>query len=165
MTDLAPLVPTASDLIAICTERRLKIAIAESCTGGLIAAALTEVPGSSAVIDRGFVTYTNDAKIELLGVSADLIGAAGAVSEAVARAMANGALIRSDADLAAAVTGVAGPAGGTDEKPVGLVHLAVARRGQPERHAVHAFGDIGRSAVRIAAVREALAMLKELASG
>ena len=107
----------------------LKLATAESCTGGLIAAILTEVPGSSDVFERGFVTYSNEAKTELLGVPAELIEKHGAVSEEVARAMASGALGHSRADIAVAVTGVAGPGGGTTAKPVGLVHLAAARRG------------------------------------
>ena len=162
MTDLAPLLPAATALIALCTERKLKIATAESCTGGLIAAALTEVPGSSLVVDRGFVTYSNGAKIELLGVSAELIGRAGAVSAEVARAMVEGAIARSDADLAVAVTGIAGPDGGTAEKPVGLVHYAAMRRGGAATHAEHRFGDIGRAKVRLAAAREALAMLRAL---
>ena len=162
MTDLAPLIPAARELIALCTERKLKIATAESCTGGLIVGVLTEIPGSSAVVDRGFVTYSNGAKTELLGVEAGLIERVGAVSEEVARAMAEGALARSDADLAVAVTGIAGPDGGTEAKPVGLVHFAALRRGGAMRHAVRRFGDIGRSAIRIAAVREALAMLGAL---
>lgn len=162
MTDLAPLLPAARELIALCTGRGLKIATAESCTGGLIVGVLTEIPGSSAVVDRGFVTYSNGAKAELLGVDAALIGSLGAVSEEVARAMAEGALARSDADLAVAVTGIAGPDGGTEAKPVGLVHFAAIRRGGATRHAVRRFGDIGRPAIRIAAVREALAMLGAL---
>jgi nicotinamide-nucleotide amidase len=161
VTDLGPLLPAATALIALCTERGLTIATAESCTGGLIAAILTEVPGSSAVLERGFVTYSNAAKTDLLRVPANLIRTHGAVSEEVARAMAEGAVARSPADLAIAVTGIAGPGGGTPDKPVGLVHFATGRRGEPVRHAVHRFGDLGRSAVRIATVREALAMLRE----
>jgi nicotinamide-nucleotide amidase len=162
MTDLSPLIPFAREIVTACTERGLKIATAESCTGGLIAATLTEIAGSSAVVDRGFVTYSNGAKIEMLGVPEELIDRFGAVSEEVARAMAEGALARSDADLAVAVTGVAGPSGGTAEKPVGLVHFATARRGQSIRQAVHTFEDFGRSSIRIETVREALAMLKAL---
>ena len=165
MTDLAPLLPLAAEIIAACTRQGLKIATAESCTGGLIAGALTEIAGSSAVVDRGFVTYTNAAKIDLLGVSPDLLapGGAGAVSEPVARAMAEGAIARSQADLAVAITGVAGPAGGTLEKPVGLVHLAVTVRDGKTHHRERRFGDLGRSAVRLAAVGEALAMLNQAA--
>lgn len=106
------------------------IAVAESCTGGLVAAALTEVPGSSAVLDRGFVTYSNEAKTELLGVSEDLIDTFGAVSIAVAWSMAQGALKKSSADVAVAITGVAGPDGGSDQKPVGTVVFACAKRGE-----------------------------------
>jgi nicotinamide-nucleotide amidase len=163
MTDLTPFVPAAAELIALCVEQRLRIATAESCTGGLIAAALTEVPGSSAVVDRGFVTYSNEAKTELLGVDPELIARLGAVSKEVALAMAEGAIARSDADLAVAVTGVAGPDGGTAEKPVGLVHFAAMRRGGLARHRERRYGDIGRSGIRQATVGDALAMLSELA--
>ncbi len=107
-----------------------KVAVAESCTGGLVAAALTEVPGSSAVLDRGFVTYSNEAKHEMLGVSEDLIDTFGAVSIAVAWSMAQGALRKSGADVAVAITGVAGPDGGSDQKPVGTVVFACAKRGE-----------------------------------
>lgn len=107
-----------------------KVAVAESCTGGLVAAALTEVPGSSAVLDRGFVTYSNEAKTQLLGVSEDLIDTFGAVSIAVAWSMAQGALKKSGADVAVAITGVAGPDGGSEQKPVGTVVFACARRGE-----------------------------------
>jgi nicotinamide-nucleotide amidase len=165
MTDLTPLVPSAHRLIAICRERGLKIATAESCTGGLIAALLTEIPGSSAVVDRGFVTYSNRAKIQLLDVPAPILNdpAIGAVSEQTARAMAQGAMQRSDAHLVVAVTGIAGPDGGTAHKPVGLVHFAAWRRGVGEMiHREHRFGNIGRSAVRLATVREALEMLDTL---
>jgi nicotinamide-nucleotide amidase len=162
MTDLAPLLPLAAEIIASCTARRLKIATAESCTGGLIAATLTEIAGSSAVVDRGFVTYSNTAKTDLLDVPADLIDRFGAVSAEVATAMVAGALAHSAADLAIAVTGVAGPSGGTAEKPVGLVHLAVQRRGAPVQQAEHVFADSGRSAIRLATVREALTMLRQI---
>src|SRR3982751_3041231 len=119
----------ARSLLDLCRSRKLTIATAESCTGGLVAAALTAIPGSSDVVDRGFVTYSNAAKTEMLGVPADLIATHGAVSEPVARAMAEGALSRSNADVAVAITGIAGPDGGSDAKPVGLVHLAAARNG------------------------------------
>jgi nicotinamide-nucleotide amidase len=156
------LVPMARDVIAGCTAEKLKVATAESCTGGMVAAALTEIAGSSAVFERGFVTYSNAAKSDLLGVPADLIAARGAVSEEVARAMALGALQRSDADLAVAITGIAGPTGGNADKPVGLVHFACARRGRPVRHVARRYGDIGRAAVRLASAREALTLLRDL---
>ena len=163
MTDLAPLLPLAEEVIRVCTAKGLIIATAESCTGGLVAAALTEIPGSSAAVDRGYVTYSNAAKTDLLGVPAALIERVGAVSDEVARAMAEGALSRSGVDLAVAITGVAGPTGGTAEKPVGLVHFGAQRRGQPVLHRVHSFGDIGRPAIRLASVRVALTLLRDLA--
>jgi nicotinamide-nucleotide amidase len=165
MTNLAPLLPAATELIALCTAKRLTIATAESCTGGLIAGVLTEVAGSSAVVDRGFVTYSNAAKTSLLGVPETILNdpKIGAVSAETARAMAGGALRHSDAELVIAVTGIAGPSGGTARKPVGLVHFAWARRGQEIRHAERRFGDIGRSEVRLATIHEALTMLRELA--
>jgi nicotinamide-nucleotide amidase len=162
VTDLGPLLPAATALVRLCTERGLTVATAESCTGGLIAGALTEIAGSSAVIDRGFVTYSNAAKHEMLGVPAALIATHGAVSEPVARAMAAGALARSPADLAVAVTGIAGPTGGSAEKPVGLVHFAAARRGGAILHARQVFAGRDRSGVRLATVAEALAMLRRL---
>jgi nicotinamide-nucleotide amidase len=162
MTDLTPLAPLAADLIAAAKSQGLKIATAESCTGGLIVGVLTEIAGSSAVVDRGFVTYSNEAKSQMLGVAAALIEQAGAVSAEVAIAMVEGAIARSDADIAVAVTGVAGPGGGSPEKPVGLVHFAAMRRGQPARQAAHRFGDIGRSQIRVATVREALSMMMRL---
>lgn len=124
------LVSDAKDLLEACRQAGVRLATAESCTGGLIAAALTAVAGSSDVVERGFVTYSNEAKNELLGVSAALIERHGAVSEAVALAMAEGALARSRADIAVSVTGIAGPGGATPTKPVGLVHLGCARRGR-----------------------------------
>jgi nicotinamide-nucleotide amidase len=123
---------------------------------------LTEVAGSSAVVDRGLVTYSNAAKTDLLGVPAAMIVREGAVSESVARAMAEGALARSAADLAVSITGIAGPGGGTAEKPVGLVHFASLRRGGETRHLRHVFQDVGRSAIRLAALREALILLRDL---
>ncbi|MBU6374118.1 MAG: CinA family protein [Alphaproteobacteria bacterium] len=141
-------------------ERRLKIATAESCTGGLIAALLTEIPGSSSVFERGFVTYSNRAKEELLGVPGDLIADHGAVSESVARTMAEGALRESRANVAVAVTGVAGPGGGTRLKPVGLVHIACARENRAIAHEVLRLGDIGRTEIRLKTVETALGMLR-----
>lgn len=163
MTDLTPLQGEAQALIELCTARGLKIATAESCTGGLIAGVLTEISGSSAVVDRGFVTYSNAAKADMLGVPKELIERVGAVSQEVALAMAAGALAKSGADLVVAVTGVAGPTGGSAEKPVGMVHFGVMRRGMPARHAVHVFAGRDRSGVRFATVVEALKMLRETA--
>lgn len=153
----------AEELLACCRGANLRLATAESCTGGLIAACLTEIAGSSDVFERGFVTYSNEAKTELLGVSASLIAEHGAVSEPAAHAMAEGALARSPADIALAVTGIAGPDGGTAEKPVGLVYIAAARRGGPVRVERHLFeGD--RGAVRRATVHAALALALTFAS-
>lgn len=153
------LLELARALLDECRSRGLRICTAESCTGGLVAAALTEIAGSSDVVDRGFVTYSNEAKVELLGVPGELLAAHGAVSEPVARSMAEGALGHSRADLSVAITGIAGPGGGTPSKPVGLVHLAVARRGQPTLHQSRVFeGD--RAGVRAASVRLALEMLR-----
>ena len=156
------LVGEASDLISACRGKGLTLAAAESCTGGLIAAILTEVPGASDVFERGFVTYSNDAKTAQIGVPAALIQEHGAVSEAVARAMAAGALVHSRADLSLAVTGVAGPGGGTAVKPVGLVHLAAAKRGGPVLHREIRIGDVGRRAIRLTSVAEAFALLRAL---
>jgi nicotinamide-nucleotide amidase len=150
----------ARQVIETAAARGLVLVTAESCTGGLVAGALTAIAGSSAVVERGFVTYSNASKTDLLAVPADLIEAHGAVSEPVARAMARGALAGSGADLSVSVTGVAGPGGGTAEKPVGLVHFsAVGPSG--EIHAMHRFGDIGRDQVRLASVRVALGLLLE----
>jgi len=142
--------------------RKLKLVTAESCTGGLVAAAITEIPGSSEVLERGFVTYSNAAKQSDLDVSPETIRKHGAVSAETAEAMALGALERSPADLSVAITGIAGPSGGSAEKPIGLVHFAAARRGeQPRLHEVR-FGDIGRSEIRRRSVLTALALLGEL---
>ena len=150
-------------LIASFSKRGLMVATAESCTGGLIAGALTEIPGSSSVVDRGFVTYSNDAKIQMLGVRTSTLETHGAVSRQTAIEMVQGTLSHSKADLAVAVTGVAGPGGGSDEKPVGLVHLAAASKDGQQLHREMRYGDIGRDAVRIATVRTALDMLEEAA--
>jgi nicotinamide-nucleotide amidase len=160
MTDLGPLVPLAQAIVAACAKGGLMIATAESCTGGLIAGVLTEIAGSSAVVDRGFVTYSNEAKVGMLDVAPDLIAAKGAVSREVAIAMAEGAIRASRADITVAVTGIAGPGGSSPEKPVGLVHFAVAVRGGGTTHAERRFGDIGRSAVRLATVKAALEMVQ-----
>ncbi|MDQ3558935.1 MAG: CinA family protein [Pseudomonadota bacterium] len=156
------LVEQAAALLEACRSQQLMIASAESCTGGLIAAMLTGVPGSSDVFERGFVTYSNAAKREMLGVPANLIDVCGAVSPEVARAMASGALAHSRADLSIAVTGVAGPGGGSAEKPVGLVHLAAARRNGPVLHRELRTGDIGRKGVRQASVAEAFTLARAL---
>jgi nicotinamide-nucleotide amidase len=155
----------ARSLLDLCRMRKLMIATAESCTGGLVAAALTEIPGSSDVIDRGFVTYSNDAKRSLLGVKATTLANFGAVSKETAQAMAIGALERAKVDLAVSITGIAGPGGATPGKPVGLVHLAAAARDGRLIHRECRFGAIGRSAVRQRSVVEALRMLTELARG
>jgi len=162
MTDLAPLTPLATDLIEAAKNHGLRIATAESCTGGLVIGLLTEVAGSSAVVDRGFVTYSNEAKNQMLGVPLGLLERVGAVSADVAIAMAEGAVARSEADIAVAVTGIAGPGGGSAEKPVGLVHFAALRRGRTPQHTERRFGDIGRSEIRLASVREALLMMQGL---
>jgi nicotinamide-nucleotide amidase len=150
----------AARLLDACRAGGLRIATAESCTGGLVAALLTEIAGSSDVVERGFVTYSNEAKIECLGVPADLIATHGAVSEPVARAMAEGALRHSRADIAVSVTGVAGPGGGSASKPVGLVHLTAARKGHATLHQECRLGDIGRDAVRLRSVEAALALIR-----
>lgn len=151
----------ARDLLAEMERRGLTLATAESCTGGLIAAALTAIPGSSAVVTRGYVTYSNEAKQEMLGVPAGLLASVGAVSEAVARAMAEGALRKSGADLALSCTGIAGPGGATPGKPVGLVFIGAAMRGGDTRVLRRVFpGD--RAAVRAATVAKALALGREM---
>lgn len=152
----------AEHVLVACRKRKLKVVTAESCTGGLIAAALTAIAGSSDVVERSFVTYANEAKREMLGVPWDALLGHGAVSEPVARAMATGALAHSLADIAVSVTGVAGPGGGSDEKPVGLVHLAAVRKGHEPIAERHIFpGD--RDAIRRVSVLTALAMLSSLA--
>ncbi|WP_072385233.1 CinA family protein [Hyphomicrobium sp. CS1BSMeth3] len=156
------LIRTAEALLATLRARKLMLATAESCTGGLIAGVLTEIAGSSDVVERGFITYSNEAKIELIDVPAEMIAAHGAVSKEVALAMAAGALAHSRADIAVAVTGVAGPGGGSAAKPVGLVHLAAQRRGLPPIHRKCRFGEIGRRGIRMATVAVAFEMVDEL---
>ena len=148
----------AAAVIAAASARSWTVATAESCTGGLVAGALTAVAGSSAVVDRGFITYSNAAKAEMLGVPVETIEANGAVSEPVARAMAAGARVTAGVDLAVSITGIAGPGGGSEEKPVGLVHFGCAG---PDGvvHEVRRFGDIGREQVRLESVRVALGLL------
>lgn len=148
----------ARAVVETAASRSLTIATAESCTGGLVSGALTAIAGSSAVVERGFVTYSNAAKVDLLGVPMALIERHGAVSEPVARAMAAGALARSPAQVSIAVTGIAGPGGGSPDKPVGLVHFAAAGPGGLI-HVERRFGDVGREAVRVASVRVALELL------
>jgi nicotinamide-nucleotide amidase len=152
------------DLLLLLERKRLKVATAESCTGGLVIAALTSVSGSAAVVDRGFVTYSNEAKTEMLGVSDALIAKAGAVSEEVARAMAEGALAHSRADIAVSVTGIAGPTGGSEQKPVGLVHFGALRKGGEVIHVMRKFPPtLERGGIREAATAEALALIRRLA--
>ena len=151
----------ARRLLHVLRSKAMMIATAESCTGGLIAGLLTEIPGSSDVVERGFVTYSNLAKSECLGVHPELINQVGAVSEQVARAMAEGALIHSEADIAVSVTGVAGPGGGTPTKPVGLVHIAVAATGEETRHREYRFGDIERDRIRLETVAAAISQLAD----
>ena len=160
----APTQAAAVALLDLCKAKKLMIATAESCTGGLVAGALTEIAGSSAVVERGFVTYTNEAKQQMLGVPEDILRQHGAVSRETAEAMAKGALSHSPADLTVSITGVAGPGGGTAAKPVGLVHFAAAARGGPLIHRERRFGDIGRAEVRRLSVLEALSMLAGLAA-
>ncbi|TBD37686.1 CinA family protein [Rhizobium ruizarguesonis] len=156
------IVSTAEAIIRDFAAAGLMVSTAESCTGGLIAGALTEISGSSAVVDRGFVTYTNSAKVDMLGVQAETLLRFGAVSEETARQMAHGALFRSRAEIAVAVTGIAGPGGGSAEKPVGLVHLAAKSRAGALIHRKMHYGDIGRSEVRLATIRTALEMVRSL---
>jgi nicotinamide-nucleotide amidase len=155
----------ATRVLDACRDRGLKVATAESCTGGLVVGALTEIAGSSDVVDRGFVTYSNAAKHDMLGVPDATLETHGAVSRATAEAMAAGAVAHSGADLAVAITGIAGPGGGSADKPVGLVHFAAAARDGRAIHRERRFGDIGRREVRSRSVVEALMLLDELATG
>lgn len=165
MIEDADLLARATALVAAYARAGKTIVTAESCTGGLVAGLLTAVPGSSAVVERGFVTYSNAAKAEAIGVDGALIDAHGAVSEAVARAMAGGALAASRADVAVAITGVAGPGGGSAAKPVGLVHFGIAARGAEPGHLERRYGDLGRAEVRRAAVADALTLLEGAVTG
>jgi nicotinamide-nucleotide amidase len=155
----------AARVLERCRARGLTVATAESCTGGLVAGALTEIAGSSDVVDRGFVTYSNAAKQAMLSVPEAILERHGAVSRETAEAMATGALANAPVDLAVAITGIAGPGGGSAEKPVGLVHFAAAARDGRLIHRERRFGDIGRAEVRMRSVAEALAMLELLAGG
>ena len=156
----AALLDKAARLLDDFRAAEKRLVTAESCTGGLITALFTEIPGSSDVLERGFVAYSNVAKREDLCVSAEVLAAHGAVSEAVARAMAEGALLQSHADIAVSVTGLAGPSGGGDKKPIGLVHVAVALRAGATLHRECRFGDIGRRRIRLNSVEVALSLLR-----
>jgi nicotinamide-nucleotide amidase len=157
------LAAAARALLDLCREKNLTLAVAESCTGGLLAAALTEIAGASDVFDRGFVTYTDAAKQAMLAVPAAVLKAHGAVSRETAQAMAQGALSRAPVDLAVSITGIAGPDGGTAAKPVGLVHIAAAAREGRRVHHEARFGDLGRGEVRRRSALQAIAMLQQLA--
>ena len=154
------IIARAASILQRARDQNLKIATAESCTGGLVAALFTEIPGSSATFDRGFVVYSNAAKHDMLGVPAELIETHGAVSAQTACAMAEGALAHSQADIAIAITGVAGPGGGSAEIPVGLVHFASARAGAPTMPVEMRSGDMGRATVRRAALESALDLIE-----
>ncbi|MPZ58658.1 MAG: nicotinamide-nucleotide amidohydrolase family protein [Rhizobiales bacterium] len=154
----------ATRLLDTCRARGLTVATAESCTGGLVAAALTEIAGSSDVVDRGFVTYSNAAKMAMLGVLPQTLEANGAVSRQTAEAMAQGAIERSGANLTVSVTGIAGPGGGSADKPVGLVHFAAASKDGRLVHREERFGDLGRAEIRHRSVLVAIEMLQEQAS-
>lgn len=151
----------AAEILALARQKGVMIATAESCTGGMVAAALTDIPGASDAFDRGFVTYSNAAKAEMLGVDPALIALRGAVSSEVAGAMAMGAITASDASLAVSITGIAGPGGGTTEKPEGLVWFGLAQSGKPAQCFRKEFGALGRDAVRLAARDFALGLLAE----
>jgi len=157
------IVAAAQRLLDICKRKKLLIATAESCTAGLVAGTLTEVPGVSSILDRGYVTYSNEAKHDMLGVSRETLARYGAVSRQTAEEMARGVLGRAPVDLSVSVTGIAGPDGGSEDKPVGLVHFAAATRGGALIHAEKRFGDVGRPAVRKQSVLQAFLMLHELA--
>lgn len=157
------IVAAASQLLDICRRKKLTVTTAESCTGGLVAGAITEVPGSSSVLDRGFITYSNRAKQEILGVSAETLREHGAVSRQTAEAMVRGALKNAPVDLAVSITGIAGPTGESENKPVGLVHFAAASRSGQFTHREMRYGNPGRSEVRKRSVLQAFTMLHELA--
>ena len=156
---------SAMVVLNACRARGLKVATAESCSGGLVAGALTDIAGSSDVFDRGFVTYSNEAKQQMLGVPLSTLQEHGAVSRQTAEAMARGALGAANAELVVAITGIAGPGGGSPDKPVGLVHFAAASRSGKLMHAEMRYGDVGRAEVRRRSVLQALTMLRTLAEG
>jgi nicotinamide-nucleotide amidase len=157
------IVEAAKRLLDICKRKNLTVATAESCTAGLVAGTLTEIPGVSSILDRGFITYSNQAKQDMIGVSAATLAAHGAVSRQTAEEMARGALVHAPVDLAVSVTGIAGPDGGSVEKPVGLVHFGAASRSGQFVHAEKRFGNIGRAEVRKQSVLQAFRMLHDLA--
>jgi nicotinamide-nucleotide amidase len=157
------IVEAAKKLLDICRRKELTIATAESCTAGLVAGTLSEVPGVSSMLDRGFITYSNQSKQDMLGVPADTLKRRGAVSRETAEAMVKGALARAPVNLAVAITGIAGPDGGDDEKPVGLVHFAAASRSGQLSHVEKRFGNPGRAEVRKRSVLQAFVMLHDLA--
>jgi nicotinamide-nucleotide amidase len=159
----AELRDAAKHLLDVCREQGLRVATAESCTGGLVAAALTEIAGASDVVERGFVVYSNEAKESMLGVPASILKRHGAVSAEAAAAMAAGALNNSPADIAVAITGIAGPGGGTKQKPVGLVYFAAARRDGKRIARRRLFGKVGRRRVRERSAAEALELLELVA--
>ncbi|WP_395664675.1 CinA family protein [Methylocella sp.] len=158
------LLERAESLLALCRSKDVKLVTAESCTGGLIAALLTEIAGSSDVFERGFVTYSNAAKTDCLGVDAALISRLGAVSAEVAASMAEGALARSRADVAVSVTGIAGPGGGSAQKPVGLVYFGCLRRGREMAACERIFAGMDRAGVRKASVETALGLIESAVS-
>jgi len=158
---MTPAHTLAQQVLERAKARGVMVAAAESCTGGLVSAALTEIAGSSAVMDRGFVTYTNEAKQDLLGVQAETLERFGAVSPETAAEMAAGALARSQAQLAVSTTGIAGPGGGSAGKPVGLVWFGLAQAGRETRTAARRFGDVGRGKVRALSVETALTLLRD----
>jgi nicotinamide-nucleotide amidase len=155
----------AQELVDLCQELGLQVTTAESCTGGLLGGLLTSIPGSSKIYDCGFITYSNRAKRDVLGISSALLRAHGAVSAEVARAMAENALKLSGADLAVAITGIAGPGGGSEDKPVGLVHFGTAHKQAGLSGHVERFGDLGRDQVRLQSVRMAIGLLLGLVKG
>ncbi|MBL4800798.1 MAG: CinA family protein [Emcibacter sp.] len=155
------IIKLATETLQIARDKGVHLATAESCTGGLIMGALTEIAGSSDVVDRGFITYTNRAKMEALNVTAETLRIGGAVTKETAIAMAEGALEKSSATITVSVTGIAGPDGGSTEKPVGLVHMACANRNGPILHEKHLFGDIGRDKVREKTVIAALKLFQQ----
>ncbi|HWV55221.1 CinA family protein [Pseudorhodoplanes sp.] len=159
------IVEAAKRLLDICRRKNLRVATVESCTAGLVAGTLTEVPGTSSILDRGFVTYSNEAKQDMVGVSPATLKAHGAVSRETAEEMARGALKHAPVDLAVSVTGIAGPDGGSAEKPVGLVHFGAASRSGQFAHIEKRFGNIGRPEVRKQSVLQAFRMLHDLAEG
>ena len=159
------IVVAAKRLLDICKRKNLLVATAESCTAGLVAGTLTEVPGTSSILDRGYITYSNEAKHEMLGVSHEILNKFGAVSRETAEAMVRGVLGHSRVHLAVSVTGIAGPDGGSKEKPVGLVHFAATSRSGKLTHAEKRYGNIGRDKVRKESVLQAFRMLHELAEG